>query len=781
MADLRYTVDVDTRSARSAIDSLKNTALQAGAAIVGAFAFRELTQVVGQFEDLRITLGVLYKDTEEGARVFEQLKAFATQSVLGVDALTDSVIKLKAAGLNPTINDLRLFSDVASASADKLGTLQAITDLFARTTAGGLGLEDLNRLADRGIPVFTILADKLGLGRLEVTKLGQSAEGAQLILAALQEGLQESFGGASAARIGSLSQGISNLQDAIMNAADAFGEAGFGKSLTQAAETLTTFIEQNETLIRALGTGLGGAINFVVDNIKLLGIALGAVFAVSVIRNIVVMAGTVIELGKAFKAAAISGAVLQGVTGVGLAKLAIGMAGVAGVIAGIQEMTGGTVADIQDLNNELNNLSNPNINIPDGPLTQGTGLTNPLENVEDQLETLKSKQNEVTTSTIKYFNEYRNGVADIKRAVEEETALVGLTEQQIAVQRELSSFQNGYLQTIRPLMQQVTELRIKDTEESRVQADEIQRQIGLITNLYNEELTGLRESLILREQLRQEEEARLLLLNNRRDLEQILIGLERDSKRALEDLNLNPLERQLEEINRQIDNVLIQSIRKVKSEWENGLITTDQYIAEIEKLEQAAASTGDVLIENARQTIELQRSFSYGWKSAFEEYASDAENAAKHAEKMFNVTTKGMEDSIVNFAKTGKFEFKDLINTILEELLRSQIRQLIAQTFGGLGGSGTSGGGGILSKFFAGFFADGGMIPAGQFGVVGERGPELISGPATITPMSGAAANVTYNISAVDAESFRTMLAREPEFLYAVTEQGKKSLPIGRR
>lgn len=34
---------------------------------------------------------------------------------------------------------------------------------------------------------------------------------------------------------------------------------------------------------------------------------------------------------------------------------------------------------------------------------------------------------------------------------------------------------------------------------------------------------------------------------------------------------------------------------------------------------------------------------------------------------------------------------------------------------------------------FAGMFDSGGIIPAGQFGIVGERGPELVNGPARVT------------------------------------------------
>jgi hypothetical protein len=88
-----------------------------------------------------------------------------------------------------------------------------------------------------------------------------------------------------------------------------------------------------------------------------------------------------------------------------------------------------------------------------------------------------------------------------------------------------------------------------------------------------------------------------------------------------------------------------------------------------------------------------------------------------------------------------------------------------------------------VKNLFGGFFATGGTIPRGKFGVVGERGPELISGPADITPMSGmgGVTNVTYNISAVDAVSFQQLVARDPSFIHAVAMQGARGMPIGRR
>lgn len=784
MADLQYTVDIDTRGARGAINNLRSTILNVGAALGVAFGTKELVQTAARFEDLRTTLGFLFGDIRTGAQAFEQIKKFATESIFTVEDLTASVVKLKAAGLTPTIEQLRLFSDVASVSSDSVGTLQAITDLFARTTAGGLGLEDLNRLADRGIPVFQILSDKLGITRLEVSKFGQTAEGAQLILRALTEGLQEAFGGASTARANNLTQAFSNLEDAIANTADIIGQAGLNKALGDLIRNLTEVIESNKVLIKAIGETLVGAISFAVDNLKYLAAILAGVFAVAVVGRIVAIVGAVYEFTKALKAAAVAGTVLQGVTGIGLLKVGVGLAAAAKTISTINELTDDTSNNLADLEAQVDKLAAAGT---DGPLSLPSAPTRD-SSLEDQLDKLKNKQNEVTKSTVNYFARYRDGVNDMKLAVEQERELLKLTESEANIQRELNQFTKRYFDTIRPLQEQVTQLKLKDTEQSKVQAKEIERQIGLITNLYESSKQGLETELRNRELIREQTERQLELddaltkrIEIRRDLTASLQDKVRESKADLEKLNLTPFQQELKDITTAVDDDLVKAIRKVKEQWEDGLITSDQYLAEIEKLKQIANSSFKELTENAKKQREIQRSFAYGWKRAFESYQDDATNAAKAAERIFDKTTKGMEDMIVNFAKTGKFEFKGFINSILEEMLRSQIQQIMAKTFGGIGGGGGANLFSSLGSFLG--FANGGIIPTNGPVVVGERGPELLSGASgrSVTPNNQLGGEfVTYNINAVDARSFKELVAQDPSFIHAVAMQGSKAAPSRR-
>ena len=110
---------------------------------------------------------------------------------------------------------------------------------------------------------------------------------------------------------------------------------------------------------------------------------------------------------------------------------------------------------------------------------------------------------------------------------------------------------------------------------------------------------------------------------------------------------------------------------------------------------------------------------------------------------------------------------------------------LFRSDFLGIGGLGT--GGGIIGSFFHALgFAGGGEPPVGQPSIVGENGPELFipKNSGTIVPNGqfgamGMNTNVTYNINAVDAMSFKQMLAADPTFLYAVSEQGRRRVPGG--
>ena len=130
--------------------------------------------------------------------------------------------------------------------------------------------------------------------------------------------------------------------------------------------------------------------------------------------------------------------------------------------------------------------------------------------------------------------------------------------------------------------------------------------------------------------------------------------------------------------------------------------------------------------------------------------------------------------------------FKKLVVQLIADALRLAIIQpILGSLFGisfGAGGA-VSGltGGGLLG--FLGGRANGGPVMKNKPYIVGERGPELfVPGQSGgIVPNEalglGGGTTVNYNIQAVDAQSFQALVARDPEFIFAVTEAGRRRLP----
>jgi hypothetical protein len=108
------------------------------------------------------------------------------------------------------------------------------------------------------------------------------------------------------------------------------------------------------------------------------------------------------------------------------------------------------------------------------------------------------------------------------------------------------------------------------------------------------------------------------------------------------------------------------------------------------------------------------------------------------------IAQNDLNDSLRDFADIGAGAFDALINggrsftDVLKDIAGQLSSQLIYGAFSSIGSLGSGSGlGGSLGSLFAGFFANGGTIGPGKFGVVGERGPELVtagSSPLSVIP-----------------------------------------------
>jgi len=85
---------------------------------------------------------------------------------------------------------------------------------------------------------------------------------------------------------------------------------------------------------------------------------------------------------------------------------------------------------------------------------------------------------------------------------------------------------------------------------------------------------------------------------------------------------------------------------------------------------------------------------------------------------------------------TGARSIGDVVSQLGNQLLSSSISGIASSIFGGGGGSGN----GLLGMGnFLGFLDKGGIVPSGSFAIAGERGPEIVTGPARVTSRADTA------------------------------------------
>lgn len=105
-----------------------------------------------------------------------------------------------------------------------------------------------------------------------------------------------------------------------------------------------------------------------------------------------------------------------------------------------------------------------------------------------------------------------------------------------------------------------------------------------------------------------------------------------------------------------------------------------------------------------------------GAKESFADYLDSAKDVAGQTYDLFSNALKGTEDALVEFVRTGKLSFSDLANSIIEDLVRIQVRKAIA--FGVESFQGSS----LFSSIFGGAQNVGSAASAAGYSTAGYAG-----------------------------------------------------------
>lgn len=100
---------------------------------------------------------------------------------------------------------------------------------------------------------------------------------------------------------------------------------------------------------------------------------------------------------------------------------------------------------------------------------------------------------------------------------------------------------------------------------------------------------------------------------------------------------------------------------------------------DVQKAREGIVAVGLELqaLDQKIKILNASRDWFAGMQRALQNYADSATNLGSQIESAFTNAFKGIEDALVKFVQTGKFNFKDLANSIISDLIRIQIRASI--------------------------------------------------------------------------------------------------------
>lgn len=939
MADLTYNVRVNTSDAQRSISTLK-TAL---GGLAAAFSIREIVRFGDSITGLQNKLRTIAKDSIEAGKQFAAIAEIARNNRTPLEATGDLFFKI-ARSLNTlgisqreaaTLTD-SISKGLTLSGASAEGAASAIYQLGQAFGANVLRGEELNAVLENAPVLADILAESLGVSVGQLRKLGEQGviTGEKVAQAFIQANgkLTESFG----KTVPTIAQSLTNVRT---NAAVFFEQferntglfqklADGIKSFGDAINTLAVFFNKNiegiTTLVKVLGSlyaayillGRGvGTVTGVANGIAAAFSRTGGVMSSLTTAVKGIGAGFVGFFNNLLRGIGVLQSTYGGLTSIGFAVLSLGrsllrLGGILAVLYAVAEgvdWLGKKLFDfsVKDfVGGKLEELGKW-LGIIDEEQQKLAESTNKATNA---LSNQKGKVEEVVTATAKQVYEVQklkeayNQVNESQlKGLQVQEALIGLSDYQKTIANELLAVEENYVNQRRKLQEEISELSLSQDKQERAKIPLLRAALEELEKARDKQSQAVLRQVQANEKVLRTYNLSEFALRQQTQLEEDLAKVENDRAK----LGMSEIEKKYYDIEKAAEASARAAIRAEEARRGEELSTEEA------NKYYAAALKGTERLKKAHEELYRQsRTFASGWDKAFREYVDDATNAARQAERLFQKLTSGLEDLIVDFVKTGKFEFKDFIASMAEEILRSNIRSLFAGIFtsmndavanqesgimgtigkllgftggsggaargqsastpmyvydvsggggggafggvrpgylpgdnpliagGGIGGGSQGGGffgslgniasgignvfggvaksvgnviGGItntvgsiartvgniftgggsssggsflgsvakgIGDLFGGWFATGGTIPAGRFGIVGERGPEYVSGPATVTPMMGT--NVTYNINAVDAASFKALIARDPAFIHSVAMMGAQTVP-GRR
>lgn len=237
------------------------------------------------------------------------------------------------------------------------------------------------------------------------------------------------------------------------------------------------------------------------------------------------------------------------------------------------------------------------------------------------------------------------------------------------------------------------------------------------------------------------------------------------NKREIEGIGRGTKHRDEQAGRNEIEDKFIGQRQTLERDRRNGQITQKQFDDYLAVAQEAYQKEIKLYDERTQAINDASGDWVNGAAEAMQNYYDHARDIAGQTEEIFTRAFGNMEDALVDFVKTGKLDFKSLMDSIIADMARAAIQQNITGPLSGWlsglfgknwGTADTSGIGTAMSLMndIPGK-AVGGPVSAGGTYLVGEKGPELLqmgsqSGNIVPNHMLGGGFSVVINNTVSD-------------------------------
>ena len=336
---------------RSAVFSLQSAFIGLGAGLV----IKNLVSTGKELENLRVRLKFLLKDTNEGAKAFDNMVKFASKVPFSLEEIQSG------SGILATVTDN---ADDLQKMLEITGNVAATTGLDFRTAA-----EQIQRSFSAGIGAADLFREK-GVRNMLGFKAGATVSIEDTVKAFERVfGKSGRFGRATDELAETFDGTLSMIGDKVFNFKKVILEAGFFEALKSDFNSLDKFLAQNSKQLDEIAQKIGRSLGFAVhqitksiiilkDNLSTIKTFFQILIAIKVVTLFSKLAMSIMNAAKAMAAFGLSTTITKGGL-LGLAKLVAKGGAIFVAFKGLDEIFDGMVESFEEFDHKITTSTLP--------------------------------------------------------------------------------------------------------------------------------------------------------------------------------------------------------------------------------------------------------------------------------------------------------------------------------------------------------------------------------------------------------------------------------------